>query len=150
MSAAQTIAALQSATAPLGTIDFKKGDLDAPLLASWNARQKALAEIEAVASFYKADEAAPAKVAVFDMLENSIPKMPARTAKGLMAKLWLALAHSGPVCSTDELRAESDAIRRADFGEVMAFADRLDFDQQIIFHAIRDIRQFLKLERGAA
>ena len=150
MSAAQTIAALQAPTAPIGTIDFEKGHLDAPLLAAFNARQKALAEIEQVGSFYCADDRAPEKVAIFDTLENSIPKMPCRTAKGLMAKLWIALAHSGPFCSTDEIRCESDSIRRADFGECEAFAERMDFDQQVIFHAIRDIRQWLQAQQRRA
>jgi hypothetical protein len=87
---------------------------------------------------------------VFDTLENSIPKMPCLTAKGLMAKLWIALAHSGPVCRTDEIMCEADSIRRADFDEVAAFEDRLDFDQQIIFLAIRDIRSWLQAKERAA
>ncbi len=133
----------------MGTIAYEKGDIDAPLLAAWNERQKALAAIETIGRFYDGDTVAPSKMIVFDMLENSIPKMPARTAKGLMAKLWIALAHSGPVCRSEELMAESDSIRRADFAEVESFAERMDFDQQVIFQAIRDIRRFLNIEQGA-
>ena len=57
------------------------------------------------------------------------------------------MAHVGPVCHHDEQRTEADIIRRADFDEVEAFEDRLDFDQEVIFRAIRDLRYWLKFEQ---
>lgn len=140
------LASLKAPTKPVGAIDFEKGEPDAALLAAWNHRQLLVNEIERVCRFYDADDHCPGKLAAFDLLENSIPKMPAMSVKGLLAKLWIALDHRGPVIRTDEARVESDAIRRADFGEVEAFAERLDFDQQIIFGAIRDLRYWLQFE----
>lgn len=139
MSAALTIRSL-GAVAPVGQIDFPTDSPDAGLLAAFNQRLQLLAEMESVCRYYDASDETPAKMIVFDALENSIPKMPARTPQGVMAKLWIALAHTGPFCANDEIRAESDTIRRCDFEEVEAFEERLDFDQQIIFRAIRDIR----------
>lgn len=146
-AAAQTIAALRSAPAPVGLFEIEEGCPDKALLTCWNHRQQLLAVIETAGRFYDADITCPGKSEAFDLLESSIPKMPALTVQGVIAKLWIALAHTGPHCSNEIIRAESDTIRRADFAEVEAFEDRLDFEQEAIFQTIRDLRHWLKFEQ---
>lgn len=131
----------------MGTVEISNDDPDRALLTAWNKRQSLLAEIEAAGRFYDAETVAPAKAMAFDVMETAIPKMPALTARGLMAKLWVAFAHYGAQVTNDVARAESDAIRRADFEEVEAFEDRLDFEQEALFRAIRDIRHWLQFEQ---
>ncbi|MDP9424026.1 MAG: hypothetical protein M3Q19_14555 [Pseudomonadota bacterium] len=138
---------LKAAPAPLGIFEVEKGDPDSALLAAWNKRQHILSEIEAIGRFYDADDNCPEKMVVFDALESTIPKMPALTARGLLAKLWVTLAHYGGFVTDEETRAESDTIRRADFDAVEAFEDRLDFEQGALFRAIRDLRYWLQFEQ---
>jgi hypothetical protein len=119
---------------------------DAFIVAAWNKRQEALAALEARGTFYDADDHSPKEMEAFDTLENGIPLLPALTAYGLIAKLWVSMTHRGPYCSTAEIRAEQDTIRRADYAEVEALLDRLDFDQQATFRAIRDLTHWLQFE----
>lgn len=141
------IDSLKASLAPMGTVEIATNDPDVALLRSWNERQRILAEIEAHGRYYDGDNNCPAKMHAFEIFENAIPKMQALTAKGLLAKLWIALEHRGPHITTDELRAESDAVRRADFEEVEGFAERFDFDQSVIFEAIKNIRYWLQFEQ---
>lgn len=138
---------LKAAPTPLGTFEASHDDPDFALLLAWNERQRLLAKIEAVGRFYDADDNAPTESAAFDTLDGAIPKMPALTARGLLAKLWITLARYGGKVTSEEERAESDTIRRADFDAVEAFEDRLDFEQEALFRAIRDVRYWLQFEQ---
>lgn len=121
----------------ISTVAVAQGSPDAELIQSWNARQKALAAIEANGSFFKAETHSPAATKRFDDAEMRVFNLPAKTVEGAILKLWVALAHSGGQMQSDEQRAQWDTIRRADLAAVESFADDVDFDTALIFQSIR-------------
>src|SRR5687768_12110383 len=106
-------AAAFAAVAPIAlgaTVALAKDDADRLILAAWNDRQKALAAIEARGAFFTAEEHSPAQCFLFDMAEMAVHQHPAKTPRGVLCKLWVALSHVGTV-HTEEQRAQHDAIR---------------------------------------
>lgn len=139
------LTSLKAAPVPIGAVEIADDSPDKMILGFWNVRQNILATIESRGSFYNSEAHSSAETADFDNLENMIPKMPALTVEGVMAKLWIAMGHCGDGWSL-ERRAQGDAIRRADFDEVEAFEDQLDYNAQAIFRAICDLRQWSRFE----
>jgi hypothetical protein len=112
---------------------------DTGLLKAWNERQTALAKIEKRGSFYLSEYHSAELTEEFDAAEMKVVNIEAATPRGLLCKLWVALAHSGGPVSGPEGRAQFDAIRRADYAEVTSFACELNFDSQCIWRVIQSL-----------
>ena len=139
MSAAEQIAALRTAYAIPARV-FAGEDKD-PAVALWNRRQGALAAIELQCRFYSASEAQIELLAeAEDALDDTTP---AQSLQGVLAKMWVALSHSGGAVKCENDRAESDAIRRADTAEVAAFIKNWDAEAQYLFSAICDLERII-------
>lgn len=136
------IAGLMAAPAAV-TMAVVPDDPDARLIAAWNLRQRALADIEANGTFFSAESHSPGMTALFDQAEMILHDGTAKTPRGVLAKLWVALSHMGDGF-TEENAIRGDAIRRADFNEVAAFADQLDFGAETTFGAIRDLTSIVE------
>lgn len=136
------IAGLMAAPAAV-TMAVVPNDPDARLIAAWNLRQRTLADIEAKGTFFSAVHHSPAMAALFDHAEMIVHEATANTPRGVLAKLWVALSHMGDGF-TEERTLQHEAIRRADFNEVAAFADDLDFDADTTFGAIRDLTRIVE------
>ena len=85
---------------------------DGAILAAWNVRQFALAEIEARGTFQKAEENAPDLAAIFDEADTRISEATAHTLPGLLAKAWVAWSYVGTAYTEQDARLH-DLIRRA-------------------------------------
>ena len=112
---------------------------DAKLLTAWNERQSALAEIESRGLFYSSESHSPHALARFDAAVMEVHEAEAATLRGVLVKLWQALSLAGGQIISDEDQAMSDAIRRADFGEVASFADELEFEVAALWSAVSSL-----------
>jgi hypothetical protein len=151
VSAAQTIAALNAPFVPSPRIF--KGDKDDNAVKAWNKRQASLSAIEANGTFFGAEGTSPEQAELFDTMEEAFRFVPAQTVQGILAKLWVALAHFGPPpinCKDEarrgEVQAEHDAVRRGDFDEVSTFIGGWDFGEEVLFSAIRDLERWTQFE----
>jgi hypothetical protein len=144
-SKAPTLATFIGASSPataianLSMLEVPDGSPDFDLLEAWNERQVALALIEQRGRYFSGGSHSPVAFAMFEKADSLVYKLPAKTPAGILAKLWVALSYGGDPVTTEEDRAETDAIRRADLAEVETFADTLNCDQEIVFSAIRSL-----------
>ncbi|HEX8388247.1 MAG TPA: hypothetical protein VF636_04455 [Sphingomonas sp.] len=144
-SAAPTLASIIATASPaaaiadLAMLPVPDDSPDAELLTAWNDRQMALAMIEERGRFFSGERHSPGAAKMFEEADMLVYKLPAETPAGILAKLWVALSFGGGLVATEEDRAETDAIRRADLAEVETFADTLDCDQEIVFGVIRNL-----------
>lgn len=139
MSAADQIAALRS-TAAFPARIFAGADKD-PAVALWNQRQTALAAIEREGRYFDASEE---QLSAFSDAEDALDATtPAQSLEGVLAKMWVALGFCGGRIETEDDRAESDAIRRADAAEVAVFIDQWDAEAQYLFSAVRGLERLI-------
>lgn len=134
---------LATPSLPAVTFDVSSNDPDAALLEAWNMRQQSLAEIETRGSYFDVETHSRDQGDIHDAAEETVRLLQAKTTRGILVKLWVALSHCGDGFS-DEHRAQSDAVRRADLAEVEGFAVDLDFAPEVVFGAIRDLTAIIE------
>jgi len=117
-----------------------EGDPDAALVAAWNDRQRSLSAMEERGSFFSYESHSQAEGDAFDVAEDAVAKLPAKTARGILAKAWVSLSHTGDGFSEANMQT-SDTVRRADFAEVRAIkeAGDLDYHQDVLVSLIGDL-----------
>ncbi len=108
---------------------------DAELLATWELRQRTLAQIEQRGPFRSSEWHSPKETKIFDEAELRIVAMPALTPRGVLAKLWVAFSHVGSVRSEED-HIVHGAIRRADIDDVRPFMDEADLELEAVFRTI--------------
>lgn len=116
-------------------IELEPGAPDFEIIADWNLRQRALAQIEARGPFKWSHCHSPHEIAAFDAAETRIIGARAVTLQGVLAQLWVAFSHVGSVESEDD-RVVHDAIRRADIDDVRCFMEDADFEFEAVFSGI--------------
>lgn len=117
-----------------------KGDPDAAIIAAWNLRQTSLATMEARGSFFSYESHSQAEGDTFDAAEEAVFKLHAATPRGILAKAWVSLSHTGDGF-TEVNATNADSVRRADFGDVRAIMEAGDFDyhQDVLASLIGDL-----------
>ena len=131
------------------TVAVSPHNPDCELLEAWNRRQTALAVIESRGRFYGTDRHSPAEGDAHNDAEMGVYNLPAKTLHGVLAKLWVGLAHLGGQIVNEEGRARSDTVRRADLPEVETFARDFDFGEELVFQAIRDLTGIIRSRHKA-
>jgi hypothetical protein len=119
---------------------------DAELLATWELRQRTLAQIEQRGPFRASEWHSPKETKIFDDAEVRIVASPALTPRGVLAKLWVAFSYVGDVHSEED-HIVHGAIRRADIDDVRPFMDDADFELEAVFKTIEALTAIV--ERAA-
>jgi cytochrome c556 len=124
---------------PIAAAAVAQRDPDAAILQSWEARQAALARIEARGDYFDAEEHSATDAAIYDGADALITRATASTPKGMLAQAWVALSYVQDSFSATNQR-QNALIRRAAYSELLKEGEHLDWELRTILAVIRSLR----------
>jgi hypothetical protein len=140
LGAAIAVPAYAGAVAVLAKAEAAQAQ-DGEILAAWEVRQEAIAQIMKRGADFDAEDHSPELVKIFDDADRRITAAVASTARGALAQAWVHWSYVGDEFTPNNSRV-GDLIRSADFAALDA-EKGLDWEHVTMRQLVRSLRHLV-------